>query len=80
MEEFLNSTKGFLGVIQSLMKPEEKERSTEAAKDMYEEISKVVKKHDLNILEMTNASIAIQATVLQLALEQMEDRRKKESK
>lgn len=80
MEEFLNQTKGFLSVIQSLLKKEELERCSTASDEMYEEIRKVVAKHDLSILEMINSSIAIQATVLQLALEQIEDRRFAESK
>jgi 16S rRNA C1402 N4-methylase RsmH len=80
MEEYLNQTKGFLGVIQSILNQEERKRSTDAANEIYQEIRKVVEKYDLNIREMLNASLALQATILQLALEQMEDRRHKEEK
>lgn len=76
MEEFLNQTRGFLGLMQSIMTEEEKQRSQKAADEMYEKIRLVVDDKDLNIREMLNASIAIQATVIEIALKQMEDQRK----
>jgi hypothetical protein len=75
MEEFLNQTRGFLGVIQSIMTPEEREHSAKVAEQMYEAIREVTKDTNLNVREMLNASLAVQATILELTLEQMEDRR-----
>jgi hypothetical protein len=80
MEEFLNQTRAFLGVIQAIMTEEEKERSSEAADEMYEQLREITNKHGLNIREMLNTQLAIGATVMQLALEQMEDMRNKEDK
>ncbi|SFJ64867.1 hypothetical protein SAMN02799624_05367 [Paenibacillus sp. UNC496MF] len=79
MEEFLNQTRAFLGVIQAIMSEEEKERSSQAADEMYEQLRQITNKHELNIREMLNTQLALGATVLQLAMDQMEDVRNKEA-
>jgi uncharacterized protein YsxB (DUF464 family) len=78
VEEFLNQTRAFLSVIQAIMSEEEKERSSQAADEMYEQLRQITNKYELNIREMLNTQLAISATVMQIALEQMEEIRHKE--
>lgn len=73
MEEFINKTRGFLGVLQSILTGEEKERSAQAAQEMYDEITKVVQGKDLNFREMLNAAIAVQVSILEIAVQQMNE-------
>jgi len=78
MERFFNQTKAFLSVIQAAMKPDEREKSAEIAEEMYEAISAIVNKHQINILQTINAVLAVNTTVLELALQQIEERREGE--
>ncbi|GAK42133.1 hypothetical protein TCA2_4625 [Paenibacillus sp. TCA20] len=73
MEEFLNQSKGFLGILQSMLTDKEKENSAEAADLMFEEIRKISEDKELNIREMMNAALAVQAEILQLVIEKTEE-------
>jgi hypothetical protein len=61
------------------MTDEQRKKSGEMAEEMYEAISKIVNERKPSMIETTNASMAVMVTVLQLALEQVEDRRNKEA-
>ncbi|QHW35824.1 hypothetical protein GZH47_33575 (plasmid) [Paenibacillus rhizovicinus] len=78
MERLLNQSKAFLSVLQSQMTDEDKAKSRSMAEEMFEEISKIVNKNNANWMTTTNASIAVMLTVLELAMEQVEERRKQE--
>lgn len=78
MERLLNQSKAFLSVLQSQMTEEDKAKSQSMAEGMFEEISKIVNENNANWMTTTNASIAVMLTVLELALEQVEERRKQE--
>lgn len=75
MEEFLNKSKGFLGLLQSAMTQAEIERSGEAADEMFEQIRLVTADKELNIREMANAALAVQVELLQIIMEQTEERK-----
>lgn len=74
MEKYLNQTKGFLGVIQSILDEKELKESSDAAQEMYEAIRDIVEKRNMNIRETLHAVLALNATILSLTLEQMEDK------
>jgi hypothetical protein len=73
MENYINATEAYLGMIQSTMSDEEFKRSTKAGEEMYEEIKKITAKHNLNITEMLNSTLAIHMTILEVCNEQIEE-------
>lgn len=73
MEEFFNQSKGFLGILQSIMSQEERERSAEAADAMFEQIRQVTADKKLNVREMANAALAVQVELLEIIMQQTEE-------
>ncbi len=69
MDEFIHQSQGVLGVLQSMMTPQQLEKSGLVAQEMYEAIREITGKHEMSVLEMMNAAVAVQVDILKLANE-----------
>lgn len=76
MDKYLEMTQGLLGLIQATISKEELERSAQAGEEMWEAIREICEKHGLNVQEMLNATLACHATILEVANEQLEEKKK----
>lgn len=68
MEKFINQTKGFLGVLQSTMSEKELDRSEIAALEIHKTIKAIIDNHELNYKEALNSILAVNADILQTAV------------
>lgn len=76
MDKYLEATKGLLGLIQATISKEEMERSTQAGIEMWDAIREIADKYQLNVQEMLNATLACHYTILEVADEQINLKRK----
>ncbi|WP_157066973.1 hypothetical protein [Alicyclobacillus shizuokensis] len=75
MEQYLSYSKAFLAALQSAMTKEELDNCMACAEEIYQAITPIIEKHNLNIREALNTVVAVNTTVVELAKEQMEERR-----
>lgn len=79
MEKYLEQTKGLLGIIQATISEEELEKSVKAGEEMWEAIRKITDKHGLNVQEMLNATLACHHTIIEVANEQINQKKEEMS-
>jgi hypothetical protein len=73
MEKYFNQTQGLLGLIQATISEKEMENSAKAGEEMWEAIREITNKYQLNINEMLNATLACHSTIIEVAMEQMDE-------
>ncbi len=73
MDEFLNKSKAFLGLLQSTMGEDSRAKSAEAAEVMYASMTEIVNNRELNMQEMVNAVLAITTEVLEIVINNTTD-------
>jgi|GEM_PF-6656247 len=71
MDEYLIQTKGILAIIQSNMQESEKDKSLKVGEELYNVLYKMQEKYQLNMLEMINIVLGLNAIILELALDEM---------
>lgn len=76
MEKYLNETQGLLGLLQATISEEELSRSAAAGEEMWEAIKATTDKYGLNVQEMMNATLACHLTILEVANEQLNEKKK----
>lgn len=76
MNNYLEQTQGLLAIIQVTLSEKEMEHSAKASEEMWEEIRKITEKYNLNVQEMLNATLACHATIIEVANEQLTEKKK----
>lgn len=73
MEKYFAQTQGILNALQATSSKEEMKRAEEAGSEIWEAIKAITDKHQLNVQEMMNATIACHLTIMEVAMEQIKE-------
>ncbi|GIN55101.1 MULTISPECIES: hypothetical protein [Bacillus subtilis group] len=74
MEKYFAQTQGLLNVLQATSSKEELKRAEDAGTEIWDSIRAISDKYQLNVQEMMNATIACHLTIIEAALEQIQER------
>lgn len=74
MEKYFTQTQGLLNALQATSSKEEMKRAEEAGSEIWEAIKTITDKHQLNVQEMMNATIACHLTIMEVAMEQIKEK------
>ncbi|MCY9186651.1 hypothetical protein [Bacillus halotolerans] len=74
MEKYFTQTQGLLNALQATSSKEEMKRAEEAGSEIWEAIKAITDKHQLNVQEMMNATIACHLTIMEVAMEQIKEK------
>ena len=76
MEKYFEQAQGVLRLIQSTISKEEFENSTKAGMEMWDAIKAITEKYGLNVQEMLNATMSCHCTIIEVANEQLMEKKK----
>ncbi|KAF2421746.1 hypothetical protein [Bacillus subtilis] len=74
MEKYFTQTQGLLNALQATSNKEEMKRAEVAGSEIWEAIKAITDKHQLNVQEMMNATIACHLTIMEVAMEQIKEK------
>ncbi|MBO3794329.1 hypothetical protein [Bacillus subtilis] len=74
MEKYFTQTQGLLNALQATSNKEEMKRAEVAGSEIWEAIKAITDKHQLNVQEMMNATIACHLSIMEVAMEQIKEK------
>lgn len=76
MEKYLTQTQGLLNLLQATISPDELEKAAKAGEEMWEAIRNITDKYELNVQEMMSATLGCHLTILEVANDQIDEKKK----